>query len=583
MSAGSGEATLKLTTQADLAALREYVSALRSGAEAYDALAQSRQRFNETQNRSTTGGGGGGGRGGGGRGGGEDDDDIRLPRPGRDRGDRDDIILPEPELTPAQRFRAGAVNVARGVPSFLGNVASTAIGVGLGQSLLGFITSSVQKFFEVDRIVTHLNRKFRETGDGAAYMGGQFGYVVGQTAGMLDALGATRDHLDKREFTRLMGFSRDRGADPTQVMHTAGSLGLLLRRSLSNADLAAIAGGATRSGMGEGRLGEFMATLASLAEQQLAATGSASMEGVLRTQGLASDVFGRGDPRGQGARGESFIQGLHSTLTGSQGVKTFLMRAMGYGKPGGPDYWAMRERLHSGVFDPRNVVDLFEGMAAQGAGPGMMRVALEQASQGALSPQAIRALVDRMDTSGERADFLRDRTRDNIGAFYASLEGGEGGTFKAGGFAALGKSGGRIGSGEFQAVTIENAQIEMGATIAPLVTDLTKIGVELVGLINDVLKSGVLGDVRGVLGDIRDVIRDVRSWVGGGQSDIADGLAAVPGRMDVGVRGLFSLPSAAWRWGTSGSGPGAPTFFKTWADQTQHDMAPTAPPKGRGP
>lgn len=461
------ETTLRIKTQADIAALREYTAAVRDYASAVrDASVAAWARPSDSGGPPAPGGGSPAPGGATAPGGGGAAPPQPPPPP---------AAPPGAPTTPGGAYGApgpySAVSDGPGAASmgagYLRSLGATAVGIGLGASLTGFLLSSGQKYLELSKVIAHTNARFREGEEAVISYGHAMGYTLGETAGLLEALGSVRDGISRPEFLRLTGFARTMGVDPSQSLSIMGRLGTLGGGAVTDKNLAELAGRASRSGMGQGRFGEVLDVLRSLAEGQFGATGGFDWRSTMGLQGLGAAVFGDADPRGQGREGMGLVQGLNATLTGGQS-STYMMRAMGYGSEGGPDYITMRKRMDAGVYDPRNVADLFGSFRARGMGRGAMFRALEVASGGSLKAWQIEALVDSLGTDEGMARFQGDVSGAGVEDYIGQVTGGG-----APNFTASGRR--RISMGEGRAVQMEGMQMAVGDTVAQAMVDLTTV------------------------------------------------------------------------------------------------------------
>jgi hypothetical protein len=374
----------------------------------------------------------------------------------------------------------------------MSHAASTAIGVGLGSSISGFILESGTKFMALDRILTNLDRRFRDVEGsasraGAAIQGAgaEFGYATAE-AGMLgEALGSQTNRINIGEFRRYAGFARFTGMDPNAAMGGLGHLGHLVGHGggLSNRQLLTVLGAARRHGMDQGRLGEYVQGVGATAEGMLEATGRVDFDQLMGLQRMPRLLYGADDPRGQGALGMSTMSGLNQSLTGNAAARTFLMRAMGYGQAGGPSYIEAKKRLDAGVYDPRNLQDMFDAFRARGMGRGAQFRAIESISGGSLKAYEIEKIVDLYGGSPGTVKDAFDGSEASRDRSSAARGGGPRG------FEGVAGMGGMISLGERSQVELEGMQMEVGRFVAQsamesrdILMDLLKIAKNVTGL-----------------------------------------------------------------------------------------------------
>lgn len=389
------------------------------------------------------------------------------------------------------RFRYADDQIGSGLSAatnYVGNGimggAQKGIGIALGTSLEGFLFQSATHFMEVDKAVTALRQTFRGAGDDARFFAGSLGYTAMASTAAAEKFGAGTNSFNRGDFMRTLGFARTTNLDPGMA---AGVFGRLARLGIGTGaggevDMQAILGAATRSGMGEGRLGEFLAGLGQTAEQRLTATGSADLNGVLMMQRLPGFVFGEQNPLAQGDRGSDFTNRLQGVFTqkGSP-LQVALMRAMGFGKAGGPSYEAMRTRLEQGLENPQNLLDLAKMMQDSGMDRGDMIGAWEGISGGALKMREISKLVDATDTREDLAKFasMSDMAKENsiMGLLRAGVP--ELNQENPATFEQIGRS--RISRGEGAAVALEQVQLAVGDPVSMAILDIRESFMSLVG------------------------------------------------------------------------------------------------------
>lgn len=432
-------------------------------------------------------------------------------------------------LRESQAGGGGGGGGGRGKPSmgqramgFAGNVASTGLGVALGGSLTGFLMSSAEHYMTVSIAVTKLGRSLREAGKDAVGFGGGLGYTMLQSAAMAEQLSAQTNEFDAGQAGNLAGFARTFGLDPGSMLKTGGMMSHLSGRGTTTDQLAQTIGAAVQQGMDKGRLGEFMETMARQAEQQFGATGSLSQNTLLDVMSMPQAIFGKDDPRSQGARGGQMLDKMHGMLRSKGPMEWFLMRAIGYGqKDSDMSYIDMRKRLAGGIHDPRNMAALFGSMGATGMNQTMMFRTLEQFGfepheldamvktygnpEGVAELQRLGEGFDSKSQAGRRQAFLDMRKR-------AGLDMGED-LFSDNpdrpqlrNPQAFEEQGGQfISRGEVRQIALEAAQMPVGAVMSQVIVDLQKTLVDLAtgfGALVDVDIGTLVTDMSGNLADI---------------------------------------------------------------------------------
>lgn len=373
--------------------------------------------------------------------------------------------------------------------NFLSNTASTAIGVGLGTSLTGLPLAAINRYMQLSTVLEQVGQRFREASDGAEMFGTGMGYGIARSAQLSEALGRVQDSFSRSDAVRMAGFGRHMGADPGVTLSALGTMSHLQNRSLSSADMAQLAVMARELGMGQGRFEEFLHRAESATREEFALTGRATPEGMMGVLGLPSILFGAGDPR---RTDESIGAGLNSVITSSGPMRSYMMRAMGYGKTEGPSYIEMRKRLEAGVYDARNVDDLFSSFQARGMGEGAQFRAIESVAGGALKAWQIEALVKKLGTSEGLDEYRRlaygsMSGEDSVDIFRATLSEQERRAFDSGGMTGLGR--GSISAGEAYENKIESMLFKVGGELAPGVMNiqdtLLSVGRTLENLVGD--------------------------------------------------------------------------------------------------
>lgn len=362
----------------------------------------------------------------------------------------------------------GASMAARGLSSagsFLSNTASSAIGFGLGSSLFGLPMSSINRYLQLSTVMTQLDRKFRDSADSAQWFGQSIGYGTARSAALAEQLGKVTNRIDQGAATGMVGFARFTGADASTTLQTIGRAGELSGKSATDLDLARILLAAKGQGMDGGRLEEFLSRVETSIQTAFAATGRVSIGSALQTTSLPSLVYGANDPRR--ANDDSLVGGLHSTMTSGGAMRSYMMRAMGYGQSGGPSYVEMKKRLDAGVYDQRNVSDLFGSFQARGMGEGAQFRALESVAGGSLKAHQIEALVKSLGTK-EGLERFRNAGSGSDYDTFESLRGtmseSDFEAFSGGGFAEVGKR--HVSEGETYEGQIEARMLALGGELA---------------------------------------------------------------------------------------------------------------------
>lgn len=394
--------------------------------------------------------------------------------------------------------------------SFLSQTASTAIGVGLGTSLFGLPMAALNQYMQLSTVLTQVHARFREASEGAVMFGTSMGYGIGRSAQLAEQLGNVRNEVDRGEGRRLTGLARFTGADPGAVISSMGRVATLRGREMTEADLAHAFTRSREVGMDQGRFEEFLHRYEQLAQQQFDVMGKVSRPDLYGALRMPSAVYQAGDPRR--TEDTSLVQGLHSTMTGGGAMKTYMMRAMGYGQKDGPDYITMKKRLDAGVFDSLNVIDLFSSFQQRGMGAGAQFRAIESVSNGSLKAHQIEALVNSLGTREGLEKYARMATEqpgDAMAIFERTLSDKDRARWQAGGFAGLGES--RVSAGEDYQNRIENIMMKVGGELAQAVPGLQG-ALESMGR---TLVTLIAGDIGGKLERIAGALESGAKWAEG--------------------------------------------------------------------
>jgi hypothetical protein len=419
--------------------------------------------------------------------------------------------------------------------NFVSNAASTAIGVGLGSSIPGFLLGSATTYLELSKVITHLGRRFRDAGTEVAFFGQRLGYTVAETASYVEALGEQTNTVDKRQIRRVLGFARQQGLDPGTAIGVFGKLERMTGAPMSEATLGEMIGRATMAGMGQGRFGEYVQSTAQLGEQQFQATGRTDLASTLALQSVPGLVFGADDPRGQGSTGASFLGRLSGVVSGENAaMKTYMMRVMGFGKAGGPGYIEMRKRLEAGIYGEEgadNLRSLFGSMRSAGMGEGAMFRAVESVSGGSLKAHEIEALVKSLGAPDGLSRLETNAGDEGFQTFRSSLSGQERAAFGQEGFAGLGTLPGRISMGEGANVQLEGLKLAVGAPMAQGILDIREVVINIAKSLGNLAGQDLGAMLTEFTGAVRDLSVTMRraTETGGAAMDARNSLVGTAG------------------------------------------------------
>jgi hypothetical protein len=343
------------------------------------------------------------------------------------------------------------------------------------------------------------------------------GYTMAQTGQMLDTMGGvtnTGTDLQQR-FTQGTGFARFTGMDPTAALRLQGQAGLYQGRDVDRYELMDVLGTAQGKGMGEGRLQEFMETSVNLQRQMLTTTGESGLGTVLGLQRNVSRVFGTEGGMaelGKGQFGADFAGRLQGVMTQSGPMKTYMMRAMGFGTDPDLSYVEMRKRQEAGIFDSRNLKSLFGSLQERGLGESGMFRAIESVAGGQLKAFEIEAMVKAFgNEEGLRAlegeEFSGKRvTRNKLMAQLRETDPQAAEMLASGDSDVWKKIGQRhIAQGEHQDVQLEGMQYTAGKPIAQVMMDMTDMFQSLGGMLRNVLGTDIGGFLTGISGAMKEM------------------------------------------------------------------------------
>jgi hypothetical protein len=256
--------------------------------------------------------------------------------------------------------------------------------------------------------------------------------------------------------------------------------------------------------MSQGRYGEQLRAQASLMNEQLMATGEADASTAMGLQGLVGRVF-KGGELGKGARGREFLGRLQGTMTQGGPMRSFMMRAIGYGSDPNMGYIDMRKRLEKGIHDPENLIDFFGALQNRGLGKGGMFRALESVSGGKMKAHEISNLVDELGNEKGLAKFKEAHAQGNAETFLSGLSDPQRQAYEKGGMGALGKTKGMIAAGEYRGVQLEGMQMQVGRPIATVMADMTTTLQNVAGMFGDVLGGNPLELLTDLSGAIKEL------------------------------------------------------------------------------
>jgi hypothetical protein len=375
--------------------------------------------------------------------------------------------------------------------------------LGLGQSFEGFLLSSAQKYFEVSKITTQLDRRFRESTDHVLKYGHAMGYTAAEAGSLAEALGANVNAFRGEAFSRYAGLARFAGLDPGVAMERLGRIeqlggagrfqavggagGLFQPAALSDRDLASLVQQAQSMGMGGGRFGEFLQNIGGTMERMVQSTGRADVRSAQLVEGLTRRVFTERivdpesgqlvttiSPLGMGQRGAAFQEQFQDVITGRQNpaMRTLMMQAMGYGRDPNLSYMQAEQKLEAGVNDPENIMNMFRLFQRRGYSQSQTYLALREAG---FAPVQSRYLTQSLGTAEGLEAYAQDAARQEEVSreveFRQQLTPEQLSKYEAGGMGALGKE--FIAPGEARGVQMESLMLRFGPKMADAMFDMT--------------------------------------------------------------------------------------------------------------
>lgn len=269
-----------------------------------------------------------------------------------------------------------------GRPGFLRRTAGAlgaAVG-GAGLLGLGFLISSArsgyERYLEYGRALGQTaglapGRQIRQGIRGA--MGSRLGFSMTDTAAMVPAMARATGEVGPREMQQAQ---RSTGMETGEVADIFGTLrraGFTFtgagrgRQSAGGNEFKKLLAAGTASGLEKARFPEFAQGVKQIVDQQ-----RGLFTGVVNVGDIAKQLaaWGRtGRPGMQGAAGANLFQQVTNAIRqpgGGEFGESFMLQAMGFGKPGGrTDFYAAEKRRESAGRDPGVVMDVMKEFRAQ--------------------------------------------------------------------------------------------------------------------------------------------------------------------------------------------------------------------------
>ena len=453
------------------------------------------------------------------------------PAPEEPPGEGEEEDKKKPKKPSGPSFSERALDFSKRTAS---TAIGTAIGMGLGQSITGFIMGSGEKYAELSKTMGQLEQRFRSADGAVAGWGASLGFTIAQVAELDKAIGAVEDKLDVKNARRYAGFSRATGMDAGTGSVLAAMIGRATGSPLGNAQLSSLTGLGAATGMGQGRFEEMLQSVQALTLAQQQATGRGNLgtaEGLLS---MVSSVF-RGSSLGQGMQGLGFLERLQGTMTGNRAFQVMAMRDAGFGK-GGTTYIDMMKRLEGGVFDANNLAAMLQGVMGKGMSREQQISTLYNLSGGLggqLKMHEIESLFDRF---GNAEGLAQLRTMGSSPGSIIEAMSRQPGAIR-GDMAAIG--GGTVTAGERRAVQLEQMQMAVGEPVLQAMSDMTDALVALakafkdytgisasslitspIAAISTTMKvfaeEGVIGILERIAVSLEYIRDKIAAWFGGG-------------------------------------------------------------------
>lgn len=431
---------------------------------------------------------------------------------------------------------------------FAGNVASTATGVALGNSIFGFFVGAAEQWQQTDIALKQLDRTF----DGLTRKAGSFAANMGATrveaAALLQTLGAQTGTVDIGQARTGVAFGRAFGMDPQAVLQFQGRTTRRTGFMTDGTSMQRVAGQARLLGQNQGMLPEFMDALSGIMDMQYGATGTASLHGAQTAMNLPSIIFGSDDARARGRDAVGTLQSMQGMMSGSTspGMRVELLRAMGYGRQGGPGYLDAMERLESGVLDPRNMRDLFGRFRTMGVGAEEAAMLLmPDAKRSGMSVRSLRAMTHKLMSDegyaalrGQGDDF---RMKEVFGeSFTAGLSKADREAFEKRGWGGLGEEG--TAASQYRRRQMDDMIASAGPQMLKSVMDMTESARNLGGALDTIIKKMTGGQgFLDMLNGGTEALEQFTQSVENAAQSVEVPVGAMPSYIPPGIEGLEAI------------------------------------------
>lgn len=414
--------------------------------------------------------------------------------------------------------------------------ATAFMGYGLGSNPLSFILGSGDKFLALSRSLTQIEQRFRSAAGNAATFGQALGYTIERSAALASTLGEATNTVDRSQFRRYAGVARVTGADPNMVMRSLGMMERWTGGQLGDDQLLGLAGQAARSGMAEGRFGEYLQSLVTLTERAAQQTGQvggafAAGQGAMA---LGGQVFGVDSPFAQGQAGLGFAERVGGVLNQQGTMRSYMLRSMGLGQGDGPSYREASMQLEAGAFDASNLTTLFEGLQRRGLDEDSQFVALQQLAGGQLKSWEVDALVRTFNAPGGLDAYQKAMagTTSDQEAFLATLDPSMRAVLEQQGFGAAG--GMAVSAGEGREVRLEALAMRFGDRMSQIMES----GVGTFEALMDAIET-MFPSLGADLVRLAQGVEDLTRWLGSYAPANVPGQVGPPARAAGSVMQLF--------------------------------------------
>lgn len=377
----------------------------------------------------------------------------------------------------------------------------------IGGSLIGMAIQSVRHWSDVNTELTKVQQRFDGMSSGLDSWGAKFGYMKRESIELSRAWSEITNNFDKTEAAQYTGFARMADIRPDQAYQLRMS-GRFVEQGGSQEFLTKFERLAKEMGMDKGRIAELISVTSEMSRTAASQKFGATAEDVTRAQRFSATLWEQaGDKeRGIGQRGAEFTARLNQAIAnpGGDAEKAFMLRAVGYGKPG-TDLWKAETKIQEGVYGG-NLRSVMEQLQRETPDDQQyQKYMLKGLFGGQLKNMEIDQLVGQWNDPKEREKLL---------AAYEKKDETE--ALKD--FDKVAQS--TISAGETVKIAIEKMQVESMQKFEPLINEVVK-GIPTIIKDVDNITSGIADvvkginsvvDVFGLPGKISGGLNDVNEW-----------------------------------------------------------------------